>query len=123
MRSFNIQHLSFIIIALFIIACNGNSPAAKQTSEKEGVYYGLFKKNGNVTDGPVKIFVADKVVMDSITQKKKISTDVIYGVLENIKTKTKEGKDTTVVGWTQIAKDSVKIINPLTIDSLVKSFK
>lgn len=109
----------------FFFACNDSKEVSKiqEPTPKAGIYFSVFKKDGQVKDGAVRVFVDDKVITDSVTGKKSISTITAYGILANLPTKTKEGKDTTVMGWSEIKKDSVKIINNITIDSLFKSFQ
>lgn len=112
-----------ILTAIMLIVACKSEKKVSPVLEKPGVYFSLFKKDGKVTDGAVRIFVDDRVITDSLSGKKSIDSKVIYAVLGNVPSKTKEGKDTVLIGWTEIKKDSVKITNPLTIDSLFKSFQ
>lgn len=113
--------ITILTAITLMIACNSGKET-KQTALTQGIYFSVFKKDGKVTDGVCRIFIQDSIA--EVNGKRVIAdSKLIYAVLGNLPTKTKEGKDTTVMAWSEIKKDSVKIINPLTVDSLFKTFK
>lgn len=57
---------------------------------------------------------------DSVAGKRVLSIDTIPALLRQVTVKKDDGKDTTGMAWIATTMDSVKLVNPLPIDSLLK---
>jgi len=116
------------IATLFLASCYGTTDKPKPTTGK-AIIPAVYQKDGIKKLDWVFRINEDKVKIDSVTGKKSIVTETLYGVwmvipyLDSLKQplKTKAGKDSIFVGWIAISRDSVNThIENISIDSLLK---
>ena len=117
-----------IIATFFLESCYGTTDKPKPVSGK-AIIPAVYQSQGIKKLDWVLRVNDDKVKTDSITGKKSIVSETLYGAwmvipyLDSLKQtlKTKAGKDSVFAGWIAISKDSVNThIENIPIDSLLK---
>lgn len=108
-----------IITLLTIIAltsCKEKKVYISKEWTPKGIYPGIYKKNNRISYSDINM-----LTRDTIAKNGEVNSDTALLYLGLAPRKTPTGKDTSVIDWIYISKDSVRIAGTLTVDSLAKT--
>jgi hypothetical protein len=111
------------MIGLF--SCNQKStcPDLGEIPAEGDKFYAAIGTNRDGTKSPQQALIYVNITSryDSVLKKQVLVIDSTRALLRHIKFKdTLTGKDTTRLAWIATTRDSVKLINDIPLDSLVK---
>lgn len=111
-----------ILSAIILVSCNEKN---EKPTLKDGVYIGVYKREGKKMYGEIIRITQDKIIYDSVKKVKTVASQMLCGTwakVPAVDSLNKPIKDSVVWGWKAISCDSVNFhVENITIDSLLKN--